>query len=167
MIRSYQGKTPVIHEDAFIAETAVLIGDVTVKAGASIWYGAVLRGDEGAIVVEENANVQDNATVHTAMHLPCVIGKNVTVGHNAIVHGCTVGENSMVGMGSVILNGAQVGADCLIGAGALVKEGAQIPDGSLVVGVPAKVLRELTEEQKQHIRENGEMYAALAEEYKK
>jgi len=157
----------VIHETAFVAETAVLIGDVTVKAGASIWYGAVLRGDEGPIVVEENANVQDNATVHTANHLPCTIGKNVTVGHNAIVHGCIVGENAMIGMGSVILNGAVIGKECLIGAGALVKEGAEIPEGSLVVGVPAKVVKPLSEEQIKGIRENGEMYASLAEEYKK
>lgn len=157
----------MIHETAFVAETAVLIGDVTVKAGASIWYGAVLRGDEGPIVVEENANVQDNATVHTANHLPCRIGKNVTVGHNAIVHGCLVGENAMIGMGSVILNGAVIGKECLIGAGALVKEGAEIPEGSLVVGVPAKVVRPLSEEQIKGIRENGEMYASLAEEYKK
>lgn len=165
MIRSYQGKKPVVAEDAFLAENAVLIGDVTLEKGANIWYGAVLRGDENSIVIGENSNVQDNATVHVAKSNPVVLGKNVTVGHNAIVHGCTVGDGTMIGMGACVLNGAVIGKGCLIGAGALIKEGAVIPDGSLCVGVPAKIVRELDEAGKEKILANAAMYVSLAKEY--
>ena len=166
MIRSYQGKKPVVAEDAFLAENAVLIGDVTLEKGANIWYGAVLRGDENSIVIGENSNVQDNATVHVAKANPVVLGKNVTVGHNAIVHGCTVGDGTMIGMGACVLNGAVIGKGCLIGAGALIKEGAVIPDGSLCVGVPAKIVRELDEAGKEKILANAAMYVSLAKEYR-
>lgn len=165
MIRSYQKKNPIIAESAFLAENAVVIGEVTLENNANIWYGAVLRGDEEPIVIGEGSNVQDNATVHTAKDLPVVIGKNVTVGHNAVVHGCTVGDGTMIGMGAVVLNGATVGKGCLIAAGALVKEGAVIPDGSLCVGVPAKIVRELDDEAKKGILANAEMYVSLAKEY--
>lgn len=166
MIRSYKKKTPAVDTSAFLAENAVLIGDVTLEKNANIWYGAVLRGDEGPIVIGEGSNVQDNATVHTDHALSVVIGKNVTVGHNAVIHGCTVGDGTMIGMGAVVLNGATIGKGCLIAAGALVKEGAVIPDGSLCVGVPAKIVRELDEEAKKGILENAANYVSLAEEYK-
>ena len=166
MIRSYQNKKPVIAESAFLAENAVVIGDVTLEKNANVWYGAVLRGDEGAIRIGEGSNVQDNATVHTDKNVSVVIGKNVTVGHNAVIHGCTVGDGTMIGMGAVVLNGAVIGKGCLIAAGALVKEGAVIPDGSLCVGVPAKIVRELDDEGKKGILENAAMYVHLAEEYK-
>ncbi len=166
MIRSFQGKKPVLAEDVFLAENAVVIGNVTLEKGANIWYGAVLRGDENSIVIGENSNVQENATVHVAKDHPVVLGKNVTVGHNAIVHGCTVGDGTMIGMGACVLNGAVIGKGCLIGAGALIKEGAVIPDGSLCVGVPAKVVRELDEKAKEHILANAAMYVSLAKEYK-
>ncbi len=166
MERSYKGKKPVVAENAFVAENAVLIGDVTLQKGANIWYSAVLRADENTIVIGENSNVQDNATVHVSKTCPVILGKNVTVGHNAIVHGCTIGDGTMIGMGACVLNGAVIGNNCLIGAGALIKEGQVIPDGSLCVGVPAKVIRQLDEKGKQHILDNAALYVSLAAEYK-
>jgi len=165
MIRSYQGKKPEMAQDVFLAENAVVIGKVTLKKGANIWYGAVLRGDENSITVGENTNVQDNATVHVAKAHPVVLGDNVTVGHNAIVHGCTVGDGSMIGMGACVLNGAVIGKGCLIGAGALIKEGQVIPDGSLCVGVPAKVVRQLDDAAREKILANAALYVSLAKEY--
>ncbi len=165
MIRSYKGKKPVIGNEVFIAENAVLVGDVTLSDKANIWYGAVLRADEGSISIGEGTNVQDNATVHTAKEHPVVVGERVTIGHNAIVHGCTVGSDTMIGMGACVLNGAVIGKGCLIGAGALVKEGQEIPDYSLCVGVPAKVVRTLDEKGVEGIIKNAEMYIALGKEY--
>lgn len=165
MIRSFKGKNPVLGENVFLAENAVVIGDVVLKDGVNIWYGAVLRGDENSIEIGENTNIQDNATLHVAKDHKVVLGKGVTVGHNAIVHGCRVGDDTMIGMGSCILNGAVIGKGCLIGAGALVKEGQVIPDGSLVVGVPGKVVRELNEEGMKKIRANARLYTALSQEY--
>ncbi len=165
MIRSYQNETPEIAEEVFLAETSAVIGKVKLEKGANIWYGAVLRGDEAEIRIGENSNIQDNAVVHTAKDFPVSIGKNVTVGHGAIVHGCTVGDDSMIGMGAIVLNGAVIGKGCLIGAGALVKEGAVIPDHSLCVGVPAKVVREMDEKGIEKIRANAEMYVSLGKEY--
>lgn len=165
MIRSYRNQKPVIAESAFLAESAVVIGNVTLAEEANIWYGAVLRGDEGSITVGKRTNIQDNATVHTAKDFPVVLGEDITVGHNAVVHGCTVGDGTMIGMGAVVLNGAVIGKGCLIAAGALVKEGAVIPDGSLCVGVPAKIIRELDEAGKEKILDNAAMYVALAKEY--
>ena len=165
MIRSYQGKKPQVAKNVFLAENAVLIGDVTLAEGANVWYSAVLRADENSITVGENTNIQDNATVHTGKEFPVVLGKNITVGHNAIVHGCTVGDGTMIGMGACVLNGAVIGKGCIIGAGALVKEGQVIPDGSLCVGVPAKVVRELDEKGKEKILANAAVYVSLAKEY--
>ncbi len=165
MIRSYKGKKPVIGKEVFVAENAVLIGDVTLKDQANIWYSAVLRADEGSITVGEGSNVQDNATLHTAKDFPVVVGNRVTIGHNAIVHGCTVGDDTMIGMGACVLNGAVIGKGCLIGAGALVKEGQVIPDFSLCVGVPGKVVRTLDEKGVEGIVKNAEMYVELGKEY--
>ena len=165
MTRSFKGKKPTLGKDVFLAENCAVIGDVSLADGANIWYGAVLRGDENSIVIGENSNVQDNATVHVAKDHPVVLGSGVTVGHNAIVHGCSIGDDTMIGMGACILNGAVVGKNCLIGAGALVKEGQIIPDGSLVVGIPAKIVRELDEAGKEKIRANACLYTALAKEY--
>jgi len=166
MIRSYKNKRPEIAESVFLAENAVVIGDVVLKENANVWYGAVLRGDEGSITVGENSNVQDNATIHTDHNRPVILGKNVTVGHNAVVHGCTVGDGTMIGMGAVVLNGAEIGKGCIIAAGALVKEGAQIPDGSLCVGVPAKIVRQIDEATAEGILKNAESYVQLGKEYK-
>ena len=165
MIRSYQGKKPIVAENVFLAENCVLIGEVILEKGANIWYSAVLRADHNSITVGENSNVQDNATLHVSKNSPVVLGKNVTVGHNAVVHGCTVGDGTMIGMGACVLNGAVIGKNCLIAAGALIKEGAVIPDGSLCVGVPAKVIRELDEAGKEGLLANAASYVELAKEY--
>lgn len=165
MVRSFQEKKPQMGKNVFLAENAVVIGDVILKDGVNIWYSAVLRGDENYIEIGENSNIQDNATVHVAKDHPVVVGKGVTVGHNAIVHGCRIGDDTMIGMGSCILNGAVIGKGCLIGAGALVKEGQEIPDYSLVVGVPGKVVRTLDEKAVEKIRANADLYTTLAKEY--
>ena len=137
------GKTPQIAEDAYIAPTAVLIGDVTVNAGASVWFGAVLRGDNSAIVIGAGSNVQDNCVIHCADNLPTVVGENVTVGHMAMLEGCEIGDGALIGMGAIVLQRASVGANALVAAGAVVGEGMQIPAGVLAAGVPAKVKKEL------------------------
>jgi carbonic anhydrase/acetyltransferase-like protein (isoleucine patch superfamily) len=143
MIIELDGKTPQVAEDAFIAPTAVLIGDVTVHAGASIWFGAVLRGDNSAIVIGPGSNVQDNCVVHCADDLPTLVGSNVTVGHMAMLEGCEIGDGALIGMGAVVLQRATVGANALVAAGAVVGEGTEIPNGVLAAGVPAKVKKEL------------------------
>jgi carbonic anhydrase/acetyltransferase-like protein (isoleucine patch superfamily) len=136
---------PEIPNDEFtwIAPTAVLLGKVVLKKNANIWFGAVLRGDNEAITIAEGSNVQENCILHTDMGFPLKVEAGCTIGHKAMLHGCTVGDNSLIGMGAIVLNGARIGRDCLIGAGALVTEGKVIPDGSLVVGSPAKVVRAL------------------------
>ena len=146
MIIELDGKTPQVAEDAFIAPTAVLIGDVTVAAGASIWFGAVLRGDNSAIVIGAGSNVQDNCVIHCADDLPTIVGENVTVGHMAMLEGCVIGDGSLIGMGAIVLQRAQVGAGSLVAAGAVVGEGVEIPAGVLAAGVPARVKKELAGE---------------------
>ena len=131
----------------WIADNAVVIGDVVLKHNASIWFGATLRGDNEPITLGENTNVQDGAVLHTDPGSPLTLGDNVTVGHMAMLHGCEVGENTLIGIGAVVLNGARIGRNCLIGAKALIAEGKTIPDGSLVMGAPGRVVRELTPEQ--------------------
>src|SRR6201746_2008449 len=143
MIIELDGITPRVAGDAFIAPTAVLIGDVTVEAGASIWFGAVLRGDNSAIVIGAGSNVQDNCVIHCADELPTIVGDNVTVGHMAMLEGCTIGDGSLIGMGAIVLQRAKVGAASLIAAGAVVGEGVEIPAGVLAAGVPARVKKEL------------------------
>ena len=165
MIKPFQKHEPQIAESVFLAENCAVIGAVVLHERASVWYGAVLRADEDSIEIGEGSNVQDNATVHTAKGHPVKIGKLVTVGHNAIVHGCTVGDESLIGMGACILNGAVIGKGCLIGAGALVLENARIPDGSLCVGSPAKVIRTLTPADREKIRENALEYVRLSGEF--
>ncbi|MFI8291308.1 gamma carbonic anhydrase family protein [Streptomyces sp. ms191] len=162
LIKGVGGKEPRIDPTAFTAPTSVVLGEVTLGARASVWYHAVLRADCGPIVVGEDANIQDNTTVHVDPGFPVTIGDRVTVGHNATVHGCTVEDDVLVGMGATILNGATVGAGSLVAAQALVPQGMQIPPGSLVAGVPAKVRRPLTEEEQAGIRLNAEMYLHLA-----
>ncbi len=136
-------KTPQIDADAWVAPGCHVIGDVTMAAGASVWFGATLRGDNEVIAVGAGSNIQENCVLHTDMGFPLTIGAGCTIGHKAMLHGCTIGENSLIGMGATVLNGAVIGKNCLIGAGALITEGKVIPDGSLVMGVPGKVVREL------------------------
>lgn len=144
MIYEFDGVSPSLPEGEYwIADEAVLVGDVKIEAGVSVWFGAVLRGDNERITIGAGSNVQENAVMHTDMGYPLEIGAGCTIGHKAMLHGCVIGENSLIGMGAIVLNGAKIGRDCLIGAGALVTEGNIIPDGSLVVGSPAKVVRGL------------------------
>ena len=137
------GKRPQIHKDAYIAPTAVLIGDVVIEAGASVWFGAVLRGDEAQIRVGEGSNVQDNAVIHCSTNLPTIIERNVTVGHSALLEGCVVEEGSLVGMGAIMLQRSRLGAGSLLAAGAVLGEGSEIPPGHLAAGVPATIKKPL------------------------
>ena len=157
------GRAPQVGAAAFVADNATLAGDVTLAEESSVWYGAVLRADTGRITVGAGSNVQDNAVLHTGPELDVVVGRNVSIGHSAVVHGCTVGDDCLIGMHATILNGAVIGAGSLVAAGALVTENAVIPAGSLVVGVPGKVVRTVSEKQKASIAANGEEYRHLAE----
>jgi len=150
----------------YIAPDAVLIGRVRLLKNASVWFGAVLRGDNDWITIGENANVQDSAVVHTDPGLSVMLGANVTVGHQAIIHSATVGEGSLIGMGASLLNGAKIGAYSVVGANALVPEGREYPDGSLIVGAPARVVRSLTDEQRQRLRQSAEIYVTKAKRYR-
>ena len=134
---------PTIDDDAWVAPDANLIGKVVLEAGSSVWFGSTLRGDNEVIHVGKGSNVQENCVFHTDMGYPLTIGQNCTIGHKVMLHGCTIADNTLIGMGATILNGAKVGRNCLIGAGALITEGKVIPDGSLVMGVPGKVVRQL------------------------
>jgi len=149
---------PQIADGAWIAPTATLVGAVEIADGASVWYGAVLRGDNEPIVIGPDSNVQDNVVFHTDEGVPVSLGRGVSVGHNAVVHGSTVGDDVLVGMGAILMNRSVIGNECLIAAGALVPEGATIPARSLVVGVPAKVVRELTDEEVAGLRRNARLY---------
>jgi len=150
----------------FIAPTATVIGDVSLGADSGIWFGAVVRGDKDRIEIGNGSNIQDNAVVHTSKGYPALIGKEVSVGHGAILHGCTISDRVLVGMGAIVMNGAVVGEDSVIAAGAVVTEGAVIPPGSVVMGVPAKVVKQATPDQKKGIRRNAESYIALARSYR-
>lgn len=136
-----------IADSAFVAPGAVVLGNVTVKEDASIWYHATVRGDRERISIGQGSNIQDNCVVHTDERFPVTIGENVTIGHSAIIHGCTIGNNSLIGMGAILMNGSIIGQNCIIGAGALVLEGTEIPDNSVALGNPAKVVRCITEEE--------------------
>jgi carbonic anhydrase/acetyltransferase-like protein (isoleucine patch superfamily) len=144
----------------------MLIGRVTLAEASSVWFGAVLRADNEPITIGTRTNIQDLAVLHTDPGCPLMIGSDCTIGHQAMLHGCTVGEGSMIGIGAIVLNGAKIGRHCLIGAGALVPEGVEIPDRSLVVGLPGKVKRELTEEEISRLLENATQYARRAQEYR-
>lgn len=167
MRKSFQGTTPSVAGDAYIANGAVLIGKVTVGAGASVWFNTVLRADSEPIVIGEFSNVQDNCTVHVDPGLPCVVGSHVTIGHNAVVHACTVEDNVLIGMHATILSGARIGRDTIIGASALVPENAEIPPGSLAVGIPARVVRPLRPEEIEAIQRSAAGYASRAQAYRR
>ncbi len=160
-------KDPKISEKAFVAKNATVIGDVTIEDDANIWFGAAVRGDMDSIYIGKGSNVQDNAVVHVDKGFPVRIGENVTIGHGAIVHGCTVGDNVLVGMGAIILNGAKIGDNCIIGAGATVTQNKEIPANSLLVGCPAKVIREVDGQGAESTRQNALRYIEEGKEYKK
>ncbi|MCU0631130.1 MAG: gamma carbonic anhydrase family protein [Methanoregulaceae archaeon] len=150
----------------FIAHNATVLGSVTIKENVSIWFGAVIRADKDDIIIGESSNVQDNAVIHTSKGYPVHIGNQVSIGHGAILHGCIVRDRVLVGMGAIILNGAVIGDDSILGAGTVVTEGADIPPGSLVLGVPGKVIKPTTPEQKMGIVNNAESYMELAKRYR-
>lgn len=163
MLYNFNSKVPIIAKNTFIADNAAIIGDVTIGEGSSVWFGASLRGDEGKIEIGKNSNIQDNATVHSETK----IGDGVTVGHNAIVHGCTVSDNVLIGMGATVLDGAVIGEDSIVGAGALVTGNKVFPPKSLILGSPAKLIREMTDEEVDSIRKNANEYVNLSKEYAK
>lgn len=162
MIAGVGDRSPQVDGEAYAAPTSVVVGEVTLAAGASVWYGAVLRGDCDTIALGADSNIQDNCTVHADPGFPAHVGARVSVGHNAVLHGCTVEDDVLVGMGATVLNGARIGAGSLVAAQALVPQGMEVPPGSLVAGVPAKVKRELTDEEREGIKANAEMYRELA-----
>ncbi len=157
-VLTVSGHTPVVPASAFVAAGARVIGDVRLGDQASVWYNAVLRADSDSITIGDGSNLQDNVSVHVDPGSPVVIGRDVSVGHNAVVHGCTIGDGSLIGMGSVVLSGAQIGSGCLVAGGAVVLAGTVVPDGSLVAGVPAKVRRELSDEERAGILRNAQVY---------
>lgn len=155
-------KQPILGRGVFIARNAIVLGDVEIGDHSSVWYGAVLRGDINRIVVGHHTNIQDNAVLHIADELPCIVGNWVTIGHSAIVHACKVGDEVLVGMGAVVLDGAVVGKQSLIGAGALVTQGTKIPPGSLVLGAPARIVRKLTSEERAGLKDWARHYVTNA-----
>ena len=167
MVGEILGKTPVIADDCFIADTASIYGDVKIEKGGSVWFGAAIRGDSDSVSIGENSNVQENVVIHVDPGFPAKIGNNVTVGHSAIVHGATIKDNVIVGMGSIIMDGAVIGENCIIGAGALITQNTIIPDGSVVVGAPGKVIKEAAEMNKKGALMSAEEYTKLAKEFKK
>jgi len=166
LILNYNGKQPTIHPDSFIAPNATVIGDVTIQKGANIWYGAVLRGDMAPISIGENTNIQDNATVHTDTDVPTIVGANVTVGHNAILHGCKIEDNVLIGIGAICLNNAVVQSGTVIAAGSLVKEKQICSPSSLYAGTPS-ILKKSLENSEKELQVHASRYVALSKEHQK
>jgi len=166
MIYKLHGKSPEINESCFIAPSADLIGSVIMHANASVWFQCVLRADNEPITIGENSNIQDGSILHVDPGFPINIAANVTIGHKVMLHGCSIDENSLVGMNAVVLNGAQIGKNCLIGANALVTENMVIPDGSMVLGSPAKVVKELDETTQAQLKMSSQHYVQNSQKYK-
>jgi len=166
-IYELDGQAPEFPGDGqyWVADTAVLIGRVRLKSEASVWFGAVLRGDNEWIELGERSQIQDNATLHTDLGCPLTIGANCVIGHNVILHGCTVGDDSLIGMGAIVLNGAKIGRNSLVGAGAVVTEGKTFPDNSLIVGAPGRVIRTLDAKARAMIRDGADIYVRRWKEY--
>jgi carbonic anhydrase/acetyltransferase-like protein (isoleucine patch superfamily) len=166
LLIEYKGKRPQVADDVFLAPSAVLIGDVRVAAGASIWFGAVLRGDFGAITVGAGSNVQDNVVIHVGADWPTVLGANVTVGHGAVLEGCTVGDGAVIGMNATVLPHASIGSEAIVAAGSVVGEGMQVPARTLAAGVPAKIKKELSGSSLEWVRIAPNDYHKKAREYR-
>ena len=162
LILPFNGKAPRIQSSAYVAPNAVIVGDVEIAEDASVFYGVVIRADVGSIRIGARSNIQDNSVIHTEEDSPTVIGEDVTVGHQALVHACTVGDGTLVGMQSSLLSRSTIGAGCIIGGGAVVLEGQEIPAGSLAAGLPAKVRRELSAEEREHLIAHAAGYVDLA-----
>ncbi|MGH1564455.1 gamma carbonic anhydrase family protein [Mumia sp. DW29H23] len=163
LLRTIAGTSPDLDPTSYVAPTAVLTGAVTLGPQASVWYGAVLRADNAPITIGERTNIQDGCVFHVDTDRPVTLGSGVSVGHRAVLHGCTVEDDCLIGMGSVVLNGATIGAGSMVAAGAVVLEGAEIPPGSLVAGVPGKVRRELTPEEREGLKRNARAYLHLSD----
>lgn len=167
MIRPFRGKTPQVAGNAFVAASADVIGDVSIGARSSIWYGAVLRGDVESIRIGDDTSIQDNTVIHVdSSGFSTVVGDRVTVGHSVVLHGCRIGDDALIGIGSIVLNGAEVGAGAMIGAGSVVTPGTKVPPGMLALGSPARVKRPVTEEEKKHVRLGVENYLQLGREHR-
>jgi carbonic anhydrase/acetyltransferase-like protein (isoleucine patch superfamily) len=166
-ILPYRGVWPRIAEDAFVAPTATVAGDVTVESGASIWFGAVVRGDAAPVRIGPRANVQDNCSIHGDDGSPCVIGADCSLGHNAVVHGASLGDRVLIGMHATVLTGAALDDDCIVAAGALVAEGKRIEAAQLVMGIPAKAVRAVTPAERERVLRGSEHYQRYAEEYRR
>ncbi|TAM09423.1 MAG: gamma carbonic anhydrase family protein [Nevskiaceae bacterium] len=166
MIYQIDDRTPRIAADAFVADSATLIGSVILEAGASVWFGSVLRGDNDELVIGERSNVQDGSVLHTDPGLKLVIGREVTIGHCVMLHGCTIGDGTLVGIGARVLNGAQIGAESIVAAGSLVPERKRFPDGVMLMGSPAKVVRELSPAERKGLHAYSAVYMKHAQDYR-
>ncbi|MEN8077169.1 gamma carbonic anhydrase family protein [Clostridioides difficile] len=167
MVMDFEGVNPIISKNTYISESVDIIGNVQVEDNVNIWFGTRLRGDMNKIVIGENSNIQENSVIHVDSKSPCIIGKNVTIGHGAIIHGCNISDNVLIGMGSIILNDAKIGKNTIIGAGSLITQGKSFPEGVLILGNPAKVVRELTDAEIESIQRSANNYVKLSEKYKK
>ena len=167
MIYEFKNKTPTLDKDSWVASNAVLIGKVILKKDANVWFNVVLRGDIEPIIIGEGSNVQDGSVFHTDPGCPLTLGKNVTVGHMVMLHGCEVGDDTLIGIGSTILNKTKIGKNCIIGAHTLITENKIIPDRSLVLGSPGKVIRQVTDKEVEEIRANAKHYVENYKKYKK
>ena len=167
MIYEFEKNTPVIHKNSWVASSAVLIGKVILKKDANVWFNVVLRGDIEPITIGEGSNVQDGSVFHTDPGCPLILGKNVTVGHMVMLHGCEVADDTLIGIGSTILNKTKIGKNCIIGANALITENKIIPDRSLVIGSPGKIIRQVTEKEIEEIKINAKHYVENYKKYKK
>ncbi|WP_159914226.1 gamma carbonic anhydrase family protein [Pantoea sp. 18069] len=165
-IYELDGRAPQMAASAWVADSAQVIGDVVLGEDVSIWFGSVLRGDTATLQIGAGSNIQDASVLHADPGKPLVVGERVTVGHQVMLHGCTIGDESLIGIGAVILNGAKIGRNCLVGAGALVTEGKEFPDGSMIIGSPAKAVRDLTPEQIEGLRKSAQHYIDNARRYK-
>ncbi|GAB6169756.1 gamma carbonic anhydrase family protein [Clostridium carnis] len=165
MIKEFGGKAPVIDKTCYISENVDIIGEVVIESDVNIWFGTRLRGDMNKIFIGANTNIQENSVIHVDGHCGTYIGKNVTIGHGAIIHGCEISNNVLVGMGSIILNEAKIGKNTIIGAGSLISQGKEFPEGVLILGSPAKVIRNLTEEEIKKIQLSADTYVNLSKKY--
>lgn len=165
-IYELEGTAPQISDSAWVADSARVIGDVVLADDASVWFGVVIRGDNETIRIGRRTNIQDNSVLHSDTGMPLTLGDDVTVGHQVMLHGCTIGDGSLIGIGAVVLNGAKIGKGCLVGAGSLVTEGKEFPDGSMILGSPAKVVRQLAPEQLEGLRLSAEHYVSNARRFR-
>jgi gamma-carbonic anhydrase len=167
MIYDYKGKSPDLSKASFIAESADIAGDVCLGAESSVWFNVSIRGDIAPVEIGERSNVQDNAVIHVGYGVPTKIGRGVTIGHSAVLHACTVGDDSLIGMGAIVLDGAEIGAESVVGAGSLVAQNKKFPPRSLIIGSPARVVRTLPDQAVEDVKKNGEEYIELALHYRR